>query len=195
MICLDNINVVLSRARWQVTSVIIGRSAEQARLRELVGEVAAGRGRSVLVEGEPGIGKSALIAAGLEGAAGLGCLVLRGAADEYATLAAHWDMTRAEARIRPFGIRLGQRGPRGPHGRQARGWEALTTAELRVVSLVAGGLSNPAIAAELFLSRQTVQTHMSHILAKLGAQSRLQVAREADRHRTDQPALGQKTAS
>jgi DNA-binding CsgD family transcriptional regulator len=120
---------------------------------------------------------------------------LLAAMQEYATLAAHWDMTRAEARIRPFGIRLGQRGPRGPHGRQARGWEALTTAELRVVSLVAGGLSNPAIAAELFLSRQTVQTHMSHILAKLGAQSRLQVAREADRHRTDQPALGQKTAS
>jgi hypothetical protein len=66
-----------------VTSVLIGRGAELARLRELVGEVAAGRGRSVLVEGEPGIGKSSLIAAGIEGAAGLGCRVLRGAADEF----------------------------------------------------------------------------------------------------------------
>ena len=115
---------------------------------------------------------------------------LAAAMEEYATLAAHWDMTRAEARMRPFGIRLGQRAQRGPRGRPASGWEALTPAELRVASLVAEGLSNPAIAAELFLSRQTVQTHMSHILAKLGAQSRLQVAREADRHRTNQPALG-----
>ena len=66
-----------------MTSVIIGRGAEQTRLHELVGEVAAGRGRSVLVEGEPGIGKSSLIAAGIEGAAALGCRVLRGAADEF----------------------------------------------------------------------------------------------------------------
>jgi DNA-binding NarL/FixJ family response regulator len=108
--------------------------------------------------------------------------------EEYTTLAAEWDMTRAEARMRPFGIRLRQRPPRGPHGRPARGWGALTPAELRVASLVAEGLSNPAIAAELCLSRQTVQTHMSHILAKLGAQSRLQVAREADKQCTDEPA-------
>jgi DNA-binding NarL/FixJ family response regulator len=113
---------------------------------------------------------------------------LAAAMGEYATLAADWDMTRAEVRMRPFGIRLGRLGQRGPRGRPSAGWEALTPAELRVASLVADGLSNPAIAAELFLSRQTVQTHMSHILAKLGAQSRLQVAREADRHRTDQSA-------
>jgi DNA-binding CsgD family transcriptional regulator len=116
---------------------------------------------------------------------------LAAAMGEYASLAADWDMTRAEARMRPFGIRLGRLGrlgQRGPRGRPSSGWEALTPAELRVASLVADGLSNPAIAAGLFLSRQTVQTHMSHILAKLGAHSRVQVAREADRHRTDQPA-------
>jgi DNA-binding NarL/FixJ family response regulator len=110
------------------------------------------------------------------------------AMEEYAVLAADWDMARAEARLRPFGIRLGRLGQRGPRGRPARGWAALTPAELRVALLVAEGLSNPAIAAELFLSRQTVQTHVAHILAKLGFQSRLQVAREADRQRTDQPA-------
>jgi DNA-binding NarL/FixJ family response regulator len=113
---------------------------------------------------------------------------LAAAMGEYASLAADWDLARAEARMRPFGIRLGRLAQRGSRGRPSAGWEALTRAELRVVSLVADGLSNPAIAAELFLSRQTVQTHMSHILAKLGAQSRVQVAREADRHRTDQPA-------
>jgi DNA-binding NarL/FixJ family response regulator len=117
------------------------------------------------------------------------------AMEEYATLAAYWDMTRAEARMRPFGIRLRQQGPRGYGGRPASGWGALTPAELRVALLVAEGLSNPAIAVELFLSRQTVQTHVAHILAKLGFQSRVQIAREADRHRTDQPASGQMTAS
>jgi predicted ATPase len=66
-----------------VTRLLVGRDAEENQLRELVRSVANGEGRSVLVEGEPGIGKSLLISAGLAEAAGLGCLVLRGAADEF----------------------------------------------------------------------------------------------------------------
>lgn len=61
-------------------------------------------------------------------------------------------------------------------------WDALTPTEQKVAHLVADGLSNPDIAAELFLSRNTVQTHVSHILAKLGARSRAEVAREVFRH-------------
>lgn len=38
--------------------------------------------------------------------------------------------------------------------------------------LVAAGQANPDVAAELSLSRNTVQTHVSHILAKLSARSR-----------------------
>src|SRR5437763_1090873 len=45
--------------------LFVGRSAELGVLRRLVAEVARGRGGSVLVEGEPGIGKPALLAAGL----------------------------------------------------------------------------------------------------------------------------------
>jgi DNA-binding NarL/FixJ family response regulator len=37
-------------------------------------------------------------------------------------------------------------------------------------------LSNPAIAARLYLSRRTVQFHVSNILAKLGAASRVELA-------------------
>ena len=48
--------------------------------------------------------------------------------------------------------------------------------------LVAEGRSNPDVAAELFLSRNTVQTHVSHILAKLAARSRAEIIREAIRH-------------
>jgi len=53
----------------------------------------------------------------------------------------------------------------------------LSARELEVARLVADGLSNPAIAAALFVSVATVKTHVSHILAKLGLDSRTQLAR------------------
>jgi DNA-binding CsgD family transcriptional regulator len=96
------------------------------------------------------------------------------AVDVYLSLGATWDVMRADSRARKHGVRRGRRGPRN---RPETGWDALTGAELKVAVLVADGLSNPDIAARLFLSRRTVQTHVSHILAKLGAQSRVEIAR------------------
>ena len=65
-----------------LASALIGRDSELAMLAGLVTHVAAGRGGSVLIEGEPGIGKSALVRAALAGAAGAGCQVFWGAGDE-----------------------------------------------------------------------------------------------------------------
>ncbi len=45
-----------------------------------------------------------------------------------------------------------------------------------MAGLVAEGLSNPAIAARMFLSRRTVQGHVSAILGKLGVTSRVELA-------------------
>ena len=56
---------------------------------------------------------------------------------------------------------------------------ALTPTETKVAALVGEGLSNPEIAAKLLLSRRTVATHVSHILRKLGVNSRIDIAREA----------------
>jgi DNA-binding CsgD family transcriptional regulator/tetratricopeptide (TPR) repeat protein len=97
----------------------------------------------------------------------------------YAGLGAAWDVRRADGRLERLGVRSG---PTAYRGRPARGWEALTPTEVRVAYLVADGRSNPDVAAELFLSRNTVQTHVSHILAKLAARSRAEIIREALRH-------------
>ena len=111
------------------------------------------------------------------------------AARLYEALRARWDIERAGARLSRYGIRYRQQGRRA---RSATGWDALTPTEVKIAYLIGEGRSNPDVAARLFLSRNTVQTHVSHILAKLNARSRTEIAREALRHQAAQhdPARG-----
>jgi DNA-binding CsgD family transcriptional regulator len=97
----------------------------------------------------------------------------------YAGLGAAWDVEQATGRLGGYDIAPGRPAHRA---RPASGWEALTPTEVKVAYLVAEGRSNPDVAAELFSSRNTVQTHVSHILAKLGARSRAEIIREALLH-------------
>ena len=78
-------------------------------------------------------------------------------------------------------IAYAQRG-RGQRKRPASGWGSLTPTELDVVRLVSEGLTNNDIAARLFISPRTVQTHLTHVYTKLGLTSRVQLAQEAGRH-------------
>ena len=78
-------------------------------------------------------------------------------------------------------IAYAQRG-RGERKRPSSGWAALTPTEREVVRFVSRGLSNSEIASELFISVRTVQTHLTHVYAKLGAKSRIQIARQAARY-------------
>jgi DNA-binding CsgD family transcriptional regulator/tetratricopeptide (TPR) repeat protein len=104
------------------------------------------------------------------------------AVDLYASLSATRDVARLQARFRAHGIR---RGPRSKHRQVRHGWDSLTPTETKIAALVAEGLSNPQIAAGLFLSPRTVATHVSHILGKLDVRSRIDIAREAGlRHST-----------
>ncbi|HEY2270601.1 MAG TPA: AAA family ATPase [Streptosporangiaceae bacterium] len=95
----------------------------------------------------------------------------------YEGLQARWDIRRAAGRLRPHGIRRGGRGQRAP--RAAFGWNALTPTEVKIAVMVAKGNSTSDIARGMALSRRTVQTYISHILAKLGAKGRVDIVREA----------------
>ncbi|MEV6949457.1 AAA family ATPase [Streptomyces sp. NPDC051172] len=66
----------------QKLHAVIGRETERALLERLVTDVAAGRGGCLLIEGEPGIGKSTLLADALARAAAADCEVLTGQCDE-----------------------------------------------------------------------------------------------------------------
>ena len=61
---------------------LVGRDSEMVLLTGLINEVARGRGSSVLIEGEPGIGKSALVRTAVTQAPEAGCQVFWGAGDE-----------------------------------------------------------------------------------------------------------------
>jgi predicted ATPase/DNA-binding CsgD family transcriptional regulator len=78
-------------------------------------------------------------------------------------------------------ISYAQRG-RGENTRAASGWESLTPTDREVVSLVTQGLPNKDIAARLFVSPRTVQSHLTHVYTKLGLTSRTQLVQEAARH-------------
>jgi DNA-binding CsgD family transcriptional regulator len=100
-----------------------------------------------------------------------------GAADagkRFEEIGAHLGVRRAEAVLQRLGARL----PRREHSASV-----LSPREIEVAELVAEGLSNPAIARRLYLSRPTVASHVAHILTKLGFSSRTQIAAWAARRR------------
>jgi len=70
---------------------------------------------------------------------------------------------------------------RGERKRPPSGWDSLTPTERDVVRLVSEGLGNKDIGDRLFISPRTVQTHLTHVYAKLGLTSRMQLAQEVAR--------------
>jgi DNA-binding CsgD family transcriptional regulator len=61
-------------------------------------------------------------------------------------------------------------------GRPAEPWHPLSEREFEVAQLVAAGLTNRQIAQQLVLAPKTISAHVTHILAKLGAARRAEIA-------------------
>jgi DNA-binding CsgD family transcriptional regulator len=97
----------------------------------------------------------------------------RAVATRADSIRAHTHRLIAEQELRALGVRTWRRGA----STSASGsLGPLTDREREVALLLATGSSNPEIAAELFLSRKTVERHVSNVLAKLGARNRVEVA-------------------
>jgi DNA-binding CsgD family transcriptional regulator len=85
--------------------------------------------------------------------------------------------TRDLARVRGALHALGVRKRQPSVARPQHGWASLTSGELAVVQVVAEGLTSREAAAQLYLSPDTVNTHLRHAFAKLGIRSRVELAR------------------
>jgi DNA-binding CsgD family transcriptional regulator len=92
----------------------------------------------------------------------------RAALDAFSRLGASRDADEAAALLRSLGAKVARAGPRG--------LGTLTRREREVLSLLGAGLSNPAIAERLYLSRRTVEHHVANVLSKLGLTGRAEAA-------------------
>ncbi len=98
----------------------------------------------------------------------------RAALEAFERLRAARDADAAAAVLRSLGIRATVR-------RKGDGSGLLTRREAEVLELLGQGLSNPEIAARLYISRKTVEHHVGNLLAKLGLRSRAEAAAYAAR--------------
>ena len=69
----------------------------------------------------------------------------------------------------------------GPARTTVDGDDALSVRELEVLRLMVDGRSNPEIAEALYISRRTAAAHVSNILRKMDASSRVEAVSEAHR--------------
>jgi DNA-binding CsgD family transcriptional regulator len=91
----------------------------------------------------------------------------------YRDANAHRDLARVRSALHALGVRKRQAAVARPD----HGWASLTSGELAVVRVVAEGRTSREAAAQLYLSADTVNTHLRHAFAKLGIRSRVELAR------------------
>ena len=109
----------------------------------------------------------------------------RGAAAEASAHGAGTLVDVAEHELRGLGVRTWRRTRASVHEQDPLA--AFTERERTVATLIAEGASNPEIAKHLFLSRKTVERHVSNALAKAGVRNRAELAAHFAELRTNDP--------
>ena len=104
------------------------------------------------------------------------------ALEGYEKIGALRDAARVRARLRRFGVR---RRHWKQSARPVTGWDSLTDTEHSVATLVAQGLTNQRVAAQMFISPHTVKFHLSQIFRKLDIGSRVELANITAERRPD----------
>jgi DNA-binding NarL/FixJ family response regulator len=169
-----------SMARRAEASVALARG-DPARAAELAFagmEAAAASEARVDAARAQALAGEALAAAG-ERARGME--ELEAAARTFRACGARGYRQGAEASLRRLGRRFHR--PASPAETDGAGVKTLTGRELEVAALVLDRRTNPEIAARLFLSVKTIETHMRNIFRKLDVSSRADVARALERAR------------
>jgi DNA-binding CsgD family transcriptional regulator len=111
--------------------------------------------------------------------------VLRDAEREFDSFPSVRARDEVRRELRKLGARVE---PRRATGRDAaEGVASLSSREREIAELVTDRRTNKEIAAELFLSEKTIESHLRNVFAKLGVRSRVQVARVMERERADAP--------
>ena len=103
---------------------------------------------------------------------------LEHAAAAFASFGCARQLAEAERELRKLGRRQGHRGR--PGKLDELGIEVLSERELEVARLIVDRKTNPQIAAALFLSQKTVETHIRNMFRKLQVSSRVELARTVE---------------
>jgi DNA-binding CsgD family transcriptional regulator len=165
---------VAQRARARVL-LACGQADAAAALALASAAAAEGAGAPVEAARSRLLAGTALAAADDRGQA---VALLRSAERKLDVCGALRDRAQARRQMRRLGARTE---PRGPSGAAGGGIDSLSRREHEIATLVTARKTNKEVAAELFLSEKTVESHLRNIFAKLGASSRVDVARTVER--------------
>ncbi len=169
-------DALAGRAR---AAVLLARSEplEAARIAHESADSAASVGARLQAAFSRSLEGRALAAAGERSQA---IVVLREAEQELDACGSVRVRDEMRRELRRFGARAE---PRGPAAAGDSGVGALTKRELEIAGLVTDRMTNREIAAALFLSDKTIESHIRNIFHKLGVSSRVEVARAIERDR------------
>jgi DNA-binding NarL/FixJ family response regulator/tetratricopeptide (TPR) repeat protein len=173
---------VAGRARAAVL-LAGGEPIEAARAAEASAEAAASVGARLQATFSRGLAGRALAAAGERAPAIEALKEAERDAGACGSVRFRDDMRRE---LRKLGARAEVRGPATADD---AGMASLTKRELEIAELITDRLTNPQIAGKLFLSKKTVESHIRNLFVKLGASSRVEVARMVERDRRERAGI------